>query len=245
MINSLPKSLIETANTILVENKFLLIGYKNFSESFYFDNIIDSLLVEVEFIAESFDSDMNLHDVTHIAQKEDPERFAEYKKSGIKHVKVEYDPDSNEVIHTLYRDGAWEIHHQKGDTVGEIINSGKPALKFIGKMYSFIKEKVDAGDKVRLSGTPEMVEKYHTIAKKIVNMHGNSSLTDIENGIDFHRIGKPVKEFYIYPKTMDECKLPLFFKTIHESMRFAKKHFPNSPQLLEYENNLRKQGHPI
>lgn len=244
MINNLPKSLIEVANSILIEKKFKSLNYK-LHESFYFDDILSAATEFIDILNETFDSEMPLHDVTHIAKQDNPERFEYYRKNGVNHVKVEYNPETNEVIHTLYRDGAWEIHHQAHGISGEKIQSNKPPVKFIGKMFQFIKDKIDSGEKVRISATPDMIENYHKISHKIANKHGGASVTEIENGIDFHRIGKPVKEFYIYPSSLNECVLPLFFKTIHESMRFAKKHFPESPKLLEYESNLRKQGHQL
>jgi hypothetical protein len=80
---------------------------------------------------------------------------------------VEFHPETNQIFTTFHRDGAWEIHHQKDDKVGESVRSKSPPLGFSAHVLNFIKEKMEKNEKVRVNSTKDMIHTFHKKAKNI------------------------------------------------------------------------------
>lgn len=240
MINTLPKDLIEAVHSHLKLHNF---KHKPFTH-FYCDDDICNIVESLDHLYESLDSTMDLYDVTDEAKKQNP---AVLDQSDISHYKVEYSPTTDETISTYKRGDAWEIHHQRNDISGEKIKEHKaPAMKFVSHMYKFVKDKVDNGGKVRISAPEPLIHDYHKLATHFKNKIGDSiSITDIHPGIDIHRIGVPVHEFFLYPTNLHESVSPWFFRFDHLRMKFVKDQFGLTEHVIKYENALRKQGHQI
>lgn len=191
---------------------------------------------------ESLDTKYKLHDVTELALKQKPTIQQQNDNYGITHYKVEFHPETNQIFTTFHRDGAWEIHHQKDDKVGESVRSKSPPLGFSAHVLNFIKEKMEKNEKVRVHSTKDMIHTFHKKAKNISEKIG-ADVTPIEKGIDPHQTGLDIHEFLIYPKSLKESLLPLQFINPHDRMRFLYEYFGDIPAVKEYKEKLIKQGH--
>lgn len=239
LINTLPKSLLEAATSHIATANFQYIPFTHFNCDADIGHIVES----IGFLYESLDSKMDLYDVTDEAKKQEPEEFR--KMHGITDYKVEFSPNTDEVINTYKRDGAWEIHHQRNGVSGEKLDGHKaPAMKFVSHMHRFIKDKISKGESVRISSSPELIHQYHKLATHLVNKIDTAKLTDIHKGTDIHRLGVPVHEFLIHPM-MNESVSPFFLKYEHTRMKFSKERFGMTQPVIDYEEKLRRQGHQI
>lgn len=203
-----------------------------------------SLTISDFLLRESLDTKYELHDMTDLALKHNPEIQKHNEEHGIKHYKVEYHPETNQVFTTFHRDGAWEIHHQKDDKVGENVRSSTPPLGFSAHVLNFVKDKLSKNEKIRINSTKELIHIFHKKANNMANRLG-AEVTPIEKGIDPHQTGLDIHEFLIYPKSLKECLPPLQFVNPHDKMRFLYEHFGETPVVKEYREKLVKQGHNL
>lgn len=204
----------------------------------------NSLTVSDFLLDESLDTKYELHDMTDVALKQNPEIQKQNDEHNIKHYKVEYHPETNQVFTTFHRDGAWEIHHQKDDKVGENIRSKTPPLGFAAHVLNFVNDKLSKNEKVRINSTKELIHIFHRKATTLANRLG-AEVTPVEKGIDPHQTGLDIHEFLIYPKSLKECLPPLQFVNPHEKMRFLYEHFGEIPVVKEYKEKLIRQGHSL
>lgn len=205
------------------------------NHSFYvFENSLD----------ESFDTKYHLYDMTDEAYKQKPEIKKQNDEYNIRNYKVEFHPETRQIFTTYHRDGAWEIHHQKDDTVGEELKSKSPPMGFSGHVLGFIKDKLSKNEKVRINGTKEMIPMFHKKASRLAPKL-DAGVTQIEKGVDPHRTGLDIHEFLIYPNRLKESLMPLQFINPHDKIRFLREHFPESSSIKEYEERLKKQGHQL
>jgi hypothetical protein len=90
-----------------------------------------------------------------------------------------------------------------------------------------------------------MIGKFHKAASKFSDRLA-AGVTPIEKGIDPYQTGLDVHEFYIYPNSLKECHLPMFFINPHDKIRFLVEHLgENIAPVKNYYESLRKQGHDV
>ena len=200
--------------------------------------------VDITTLAESLDSKLETHDVTDIVHHEHPEIKKQNNDAGISHYKVEYHMPTDETFTTYHRAGAWEIHHQRGNVVGVKLNNQSPPMKFISHVHHFIKEKIDNGEKVRISAPHDLIHSYHAVATKFSKKH-NIKISNVVPSVDPHNTGMSLHEFMLYPETLNESTTIFGGITTHAHMQYIKNAFGNTLRVLEYEETLRKQGHHL
>jgi hypothetical protein len=132
-------------------------------------------------ITESMDSPHKLTDITD----ESPHAMMINMIHGdrVKNVKVHRMDDGPDHVLTFERDGNMEIHHIPEDpfSVGKIQSDRTgPNMRFASTAVDLAKNHVNAGGSVRIVATPETIEKFHGIAKKVASRN-NAEPSDVSN----------------------------------------------------------------